>query len=141
MSDLYTGDTKVIELKFKDIKITKTPRKRTIVSIMNPLFINNENNKNNKNGIIIFYAPWCEHCHTLVPIINELASLFHQRFTIGAYNIEDEEHDNQKLREYIRFSYFPLIKHVTKKGILKDYNGTLEKDDLLHFICTNSKCI
>ena len=26
-----------------------------------------------KSGIVLFYANWCPHCHTVMPIMNELA--------------------------------------------------------------------
>lgn len=82
-------------------------------------------------GLIKFYAPWCVHCQAMKEIINDLANQFKYKFMIYAVNCEKQR--DICVDEHIR--YYPTIKYFTKSGKLYKYTGSLDRDDLIEFIC------
>lgn len=120
--DLYSQYSGVIELKTNDFKIEK--KKVTVIN----------NNYTDKNGLIIFYAPWCEHCQSIVEIWSEFAIYFKHKFIIGAVNCEDP--NAYGIRDKLRISVYPTIYYVSKNGNLTKYKGEKEKDEIMEYICT-----
>jgi len=88
----------------------------------------------NKNGLIVFYAPWCSHCQAMIDMWKNIATTFKYRFIIGAVNVEDVDHDNGKLLKTFNIGKYPTIKYVTKTGNVVKYTGVRTEDDLLFFI-------
>jgi protein disulfide-isomerase A6 len=82
-------------------------------------------------GLIKFYAPWCGHCQEMRDLINDLADQFKYKFMIYAVNCEN----NRDLCVDERIKYYPTIKFFTKSGKLYNYNGSLDRDDIISFIC------
>jgi len=85
-----------------------------------------------KEGLINFYAPWCGHCRKMKDLWSELAIHFKDRFIIAAVNCEDPY--NYNLRWRFNITCYPTLKFVNKRGQLEDYDGEIEKDELLEFI-------
>jgi thiol-disulfide isomerase/thioredoxin len=84
-----------------------------------------------KQGILIFYAPWCGHCRSMVREISELAIQFRYIFPFGTVNCENP--NNNDICQEFAVEKFPTI-FVTKNGKVRSYNGSRQKDDLLEYI-------
>ena len=117
--DKYSG---VIELKGKDF-----------IHKNNKVYINHKEFKD-KNGLIMFYAPWCRHCQNMVEMWSDLAIQFKHQFTIAVVNCENK--DNHKICSKIDIKYYPTIKYVSKDSLLHNYDEPYTKDDFIYFICS-----
>jgi len=122
MKNLYSKFSGVVELTTKDFQISDKK-----MTVHNPEF-------KDKYGLIAFYAPWCGHCKAMVEMWSDLAIQFKHKFAIGSVNCENK--NNYLLCSHFRIKYYPTIKYVTKNGIIYDYEGGQDKDDMLYFICS-----
>lgn len=123
IDNLYDKYSGVHELLSKDFKIEK-----------NKITVINKNFKD-KQGLIIFYVPWCGHCQKQVEQLTDIALQFSHIFTIAAVNCENKE--NHKICSKVNIKYYPTFMKVSKKGILSKYKDNYEKDDIIYYICTH----
>lgn len=49
-----------------------------------------------KIELIDFYAPWCEPCQAMMPIIDEIAKQYDQKITVTKINIDKNPFEAQK---------------------------------------------
>ena len=124
-NNIYGKNNGVIELKFKDFKIKNKK-----------LYINNKYFNENK-GLIVFYAPWCNHCIKMSDSLISISIDNLNIFPIGAVNIEDTKNKNFKLTKLAKVTQIPTIKYIDKDGSLKDYNFDYNIDNLRYFINLN----
>ena len=93
-----------------------------------------------KNGLVLFYAPWCPHCRNFADDYKQLATLTKGLYPIGAINCQDTERGNNLLADYFNIAGYPSIK-VWDTGTFKDYTGGKSIKDLLQFLClSNNLC-
>lgn len=122
--DIYNSYSGVIELKYNDFKI-----------INKKLYINNNNFK--KKGLIVFYSPLCNSCNKMSDEYSEIASLYLNKYPIGAINCEDINNKNDKLAKIAKINKYPNFKYINNKGLLKDYDTKFIKNNILYFININ----
>lgn len=82
-----------------------------------------------KSGIVLFYANWCPHCHTVMPIMNELAEKINNEKTmndmmVGAIDCATPENDD--LSDEMGIQGYPTIKIYDRGNYVGDYNGPRE---------------
>ena len=97
-----------------------------------------------KNGLIMFYQPWCSHCNSkdTRKLWSDLSMLLGNAFPIGAVNCSDHKHHNDQLAKYAKILGYPTIKLVHKDGTLEMYEGKRTHNAILNFICERAKhCI
>lgn len=126
--DLYGQNTGIVELKYKDFTYDKKTKSLTC---NHPAF------KNFKKGIIIFYAPWCNHCINMYDDIIELSINYMNIFPIAVVNIEDLKNKNDILASYAYVTKYPTMKVLNKNLILENYNNDLSKDNITYYINMN----
>ncbi len=126
--DIYGENTGIIELKYKDFIFNK---KNKSLICNHPIF------KNIKKGIIIFYAPWCNHCINMYDDIIELSINYMNVFPIAVVNIEDIENKNDLLTSNAYVTKYPTMKVLNKNLILENYNNDLTKDNITYYINMN----
>lgn len=84
-----------------------------------------------KDVLIEFYAPWCGHCKSLVPIWDKLGEKYKDHESIVIAKIDSTANE----LEDIKVQGFPTIKLV-KKGTneIVDYNGERTLDGFVAFL-------
>ena len=121
MDNLY-DDTRVIELTDNDVDGYKITHPKC----------------NNHYGMVIFYAPWCPHCTTMVRPLNYLANQLEDRgISFGAVNCTKQP----KMSQSFEISSFPSLYTLFPGGTLEKYEGKRDIDNLLHWLVktTNNK--
>ncbi|XWS23720.1 hypothetical protein CRYUN_Cryun28dG0039400 [Craigia yunnanensis] len=91
--------------------------------------------KSGKNVLLEFYAPWCGHCKTLAPILDEVAVHYEKdgnvligKLDATANDIVDENFD---VRGY------PTVYFRSANGNVTPYEGDRTKEDFIDFIEKN----
>lgn len=120
--DLYTKQSPVKELKFKDFKYVN--RKPVL----------KHKKFKGKQGMVMVYAPWCTHCKGMTDIWNELALQYNYIFPLGAINAEDISNRNHEITEDLSVKYYPTIYYVNRNGKLSKYKHEESRDELIFFI-------
>jgi len=82
-----------------------------------------------KSGIVLFYANWCPHCHTVMPVMNELAEKINREkkmndMMVGAIDCATPENDD--ISDEMGIQGFPTIKIYNRGDYVGDYNGPRE---------------
>ena len=92
-----------------------------------------------KNGLIMFYAPWCPHCkkRETTQLWSNLALSTGSVVPIGAVNCENR--GNKTLAKYAQILGYPTIKYVHIDGTMETYEGARTQKDILNYICMKSK--
>ena len=120
--NMFTNKSIITELIYNDFMFIKNKKILTKKSM------------ENKNGFVIFYAPWCKHCKKKAKMWEEIGTLFQNKFFITSVNVENIKADNDLLRLKYNVRLYPSIFYVTKNGILHNYEGILDKDDIICYI-------
>lgn len=133
---LFGGKTDVIDLdmiKSFTVIDSKSSEKPIKMQFSEPMF-------RGKNGLVLFYAPWCTHCRNFADDYKQLATVTKGLFPVGAINCQDEDRGNNLLADYFNITGYPSIK-IWDQGTFKDYTGGKSMKDLLQFLClSNGLC-
>ena len=113
--DLYPETSGVIELKYNDFK------KKHL------------KNGKMKNGLIIFYAPWCKHCINLANELTKVSIEFYNSFSLYAVNIEDINNKNDILSSKFKIDKFPTFYSVSNFNNINYLNYQFKSIDDLKF--------
>jgi thiol-disulfide isomerase/thioredoxin len=122
--NIYNIENGVIELTLSDF-----------IYIDKKLYINN-NYFANKEGLIIFYAPWCVHCKKIAPMIMNIAIDKKNLFNFGAVNSENIDEHNDILCNRASIVKYPTIKYIKKDGSLENFKFEYTEDNLIYFVNT-----
>ena len=80
-----------------------------------------------------FWAPWCEPCKQLTPILLNIAQKNTEKITLVKINIDE----NQQLAAQLRIQSIPTVFAFHKKQIVDAFQGVLTKDKIIQFIEKN----
>lgn len=93
-----------------------------------------ESSNPRKTGIIMFYAPWCPHCHSMVPILNEVADNIYENSNtndIIVGSVDCTSNSNQDLNDTMNIMGYPTLKLYVDGKYVSDYSGPRDANALL----------
>lgn len=78
--------------------------------------------------LVDFWAPWCQPCLMMSPVLEELAGELEGKVKIAKLNVESEE--NQQLAIQYRIRSIPNMKVFKNGEVIKDFVGLRPKEGL-----------
>ena len=123
MENLYQNTSPVVSLSMFDFDGDRLIK------------FHNRQKKKPKQGIIIFYTPWCKGCIHMKDRIEDIATQFSDRFIITAVNCEHPL--NYGLKQRFGIKRYPTIKYFDAKGDIETYTGPVDRDHILSLITSH----
>ena len=88
------------------------------------------NASDNKLVIVDFWAPWCEPCKQLTPIMEKVAKENPDNFDLVKINIDD----NQQIAAQLRIQSIPAVFAFKDKKVVNAFQGVISEKDFVDFI-------
>jgi thiol-disulfide isomerase/thioredoxin len=128
MDDLYNKARNVYELTPDDFNIKSLKGRVQMKKFLG------------SDGFIVFYAPWCPHCHNpeFVSTIKKLGDdMKDMNIRMTAYNCT--KIGNEDFSRFIGIEGFPSIYYFNHNGHLKEYVGMRNREALLGKLISERK--
>ena len=108
--------------------------KNNIIDVDEKSFQNTVIEASDKKLVLVdFWAPWCEPCKQLTPILLNIAQENIEKITLVKVNIDE----NQQLAAQLRIQSIPTVFAFYKKQIVDAFQGVLTKAKIIQFIEKN----
>ncbi|XP_057446025.1 protein disulfide-isomerase-like [Lotus japonicus] len=88
--------------------------------------------KSGKNVLLEFYAPWCGHCKSLAPILDEVAVSYQNDADIVIAKFDATANDVPT--ESFEVQGYPTLYFISSSGKISPYDGGRTKEDIIQFI-------
>ncbi|XP_058786941.1 protein disulfide-isomerase [Vicia villosa] len=88
-----------------------------------------------KNVLLEFYAPWCGHCKSLAPILDEVAVSFQSDADVVIAKLDATANDIPS--ETFEVQGYPTLYFRSASGKISQYDGGRTKEDIIEFIQKN----
>ncbi|MDR2838318.1 MAG: tetratricopeptide repeat protein [Azonexus sp.] len=80
--------------------------------------------------LVDFWAPWCEPCKVLKPMLEKLAAEYAGRFLLAKVNADE----NPELTQHFGVRSIPSVKALFQGQLVDEFNGALPESQLRAFI-------
>lgn len=80
--------------------------------------------------VVDFWAPWCEPCKTLKPMLENLAAEYKGRFILAMVNADE----NPELSQHFGVRSIPAVKVLFQGQLVDEFNGALPEGQLREFL-------
>ncbi len=79
-----------------------------------------------KTIVVDFWAPWCEPCKTLTPILEEVVTQLGDNVVLAKVNIDE----NQELAMALRVQSIPAVKIVKGGQLVDEFTGAVPREQI-----------
>jgi putative thioredoxin len=80
--------------------------------------------------VVDFWAPWCEPCKVLKPLLEKLAAEYNGRFLLAKVNADE----NPELSQHFGVRSIPTVKVLFQGQLVDEFTGALPETELRAFI-------
>ena len=79
--------------------------------------------KGDKPAIIAFHAPWCGHCRSIAPTLEELSDEYKGKIYIYKINVDEED----RVSHLFNIDSVPTMFFIPKEGVPLKASGVISK--------------
>ena len=83
-----------------------------------------------KPVIVDFWAPWCEPCKTLTPLLEDAVKNFGKELILAKIDIDQ----NQNIAAQLRIQSIPTIYTFYEGKVVDGFQGTKSKNEIIEFV-------
>lgn len=80
--------------------------------------------------VVDFWAPWCQPCQALKPILEKLAEEFKGRFLLARINSDE----NPEIAQHFGVRNIPSVKVLYQGQLIDEFNGALPEGQIREFL-------
>lgn len=80
--------------------------------------------------VVDFWAPWCEPCKVLKPMLEKLAEEYQGRFLLAMVNSDE----NPELAQHFGVRSIPSVKVLFQGQLVDEFNGALPESQIREFL-------
>jgi putative thioredoxin len=80
--------------------------------------------------VVDFWAPWCEPCKTLKPLLEKLAEEYKGRFLLAMVNADE----SPELAQHFGVRSIPSVKVLFQGQLVDEFNGALPESQIREFL-------
>lgn len=80
--------------------------------------------------VIDFWAPWCQPCQTLKPMLEKLAEEYKGRFLLAKINSDE----NPEIAQHFGVRSIPSVKAIYQGQLVDEFNGALPESQVREFL-------
>lgn len=80
--------------------------------------------------VVDFWAPWCEPCKVLKPLLEKLAEEYKGRFLLAKVNSDE----NPELAQHFGVRSIPSVKVLFRGQLLDEFNGAIPEGQIRQFL-------
>jgi putative thioredoxin len=80
--------------------------------------------------VVDFWAPWCEPCKVLKPMLEKLAEEYKGRFLLAMVNADD----SPEIAQHFGVRSIPSVKVLFQGQLVDEFNGALPESQIREFL-------
>ncbi|MCL7042838.1 hypothetical protein MKW94_016787 [Papaver nudicaule] len=134
IEEYMTGNVKPFRKSEPIPKVNDEPVKVVVGDNVEDVFFNS-----GKNVLLKFYAPWCGHCKTLAPILDEVAVSFQSDPEVIIAKLDATTNDFPA--DKFKVEGYPTLYFKSASGVAVQYDGGRTKEDIIDYIEKNKETI
>lgn len=121
--------------KFKLKHMTNNINGKTLTEVQNidATQFENEILKSDTPALVDFWAPWCQPCRLMAPVLDELNNMSEGKFKIAKVDVENPA--NQALAQEYEIMSIPNMKLFKNGKVIHEYIGLVDAKTLNNSIC------